>query len=168
MLTPTETFYVKKNNFIQTSSIGCPLLGFGQVLQLQEFLWIFPTKEKSSVNFSSPWGSACNPERERGNSWTLHMHTKREPCFQGLLLVNTGFSNVLTTFCFEYPIPKVSRTELTCFYVNSVIMESYKLDLAFGSGEQSPAKTLLKCFLWMLCLYVWLREVFNCFCCADK
>lgn len=159
---------LKKINFIQISSIGCPLLGFGEVLQLQEFLWIFPTKKKDSLNFSSPWGSACNPERERGNSELLICTQRGEPCFQGLLLVNVRFSNVLTTFCFEYLIPKVSRTGLTYFYANSVITESYKLDLAFGSREQNPGKTLFICFLWMLCLYVWLRKVFNCFCCADK
>jgi len=47
-------------------------------------------------------------------------------------------------------------------------MESYKLDVAFRSKEQCPGKTLLEFFHWILCLYLWLGEVFSCLCCAGK
>lgn len=54
--------FQKVNNFVQTSSIGCPLLDFGEVLQLQEFLWNFPTK---NTQFTFPPFDALlvNPER---------------------------------------------------------------------------------------------------------
>lgn len=170
--TPVETsFYLKEKrkriNFVLTSSRGCPLLDFGEVLQLQDFLWLFPTKN-TQWTFPLLDMLLAILKGKKETLKVLNRHIKGEPCFQCLHMIKASFRNVLTTS--EYLILKVSCTWLTYFMLceNSVVMERYKLDLASRSREQCPDETLLRCFHWILCLYVWLKKVFHCLCCADK